>query len=117
MQYWEIVTRSFRIAWDHKYLWLIALFSGEGGGGFNYNYSQRSSTNGSTPDLATPQNQVTTWLNGHIALVVSLVLLWLALVLVFLLLPAGCQGATARPSPQHDADPPVRLRPAWRAGV
>src|SRR5216683_1864929 len=25
MQYWEVVTRSFRISWNHKYLWLIAL--------------------------------------------------------------------------------------------
>src|SRR5260370_19949360 len=117
MQYWEIVTRSFRIAWDRKYLWVIALFSGEGGGGFNYNYSQRSSKSGSTRDLVPLQNQVTTWLNGHIALVVSLVLLWLVLVVVFFILGAVCQGATVRASAEHDADRPFGLGLAWRAGV
>jgi hypothetical protein len=117
MQYWEVVTRSFRIAWDHKYLWLIALFSGESGGGFNYSTSQSSGNNANIPNLATLQQNVTTWLTDHIALVAALVVLWLVLVVVFFILGAVCEGATVRASAEHDAERPFGLRMAWRAGV
>ncbi len=92
MQYWDIVTRSFRISWRYKYLWLIALFSGEGGGGFNFSYSQRSTA--SSSDVANFQQQVTTWINGHVGLIVLIVVLWLVLVVAFFILGAICQGAT-----------------------
>ena len=117
MQYWQIVTRSFRIAWDHKYLWLIALFSGESGGGFNYSTSQSSNNNANTPNLATLQQHVTTWLTDHIALVVALVVVYLVLVVVFFILGAVCEVATVRASAEHDAERPFGLGMAWRAGV
>lgn len=33
MQYGEILTKSLAISWRHKYLWLLALFAGEGAAG------------------------------------------------------------------------------------
>jgi len=88
MPYWDVVMRSFRISWNHKYLWLIALFSGEGGGGFSFNYSQPSTGRGASPNFATIQQQVTTWVADHVALIVLLAILWLLLVLVFFILLA-----------------------------
>jgi hypothetical protein len=117
MPYWQNVTRSFRIAWDRKYLWLLALFSGEGGGA-GYNYSQR--TTGSTnqpPDVAAVQQQVTAWVGGHIALLVVLAVVWLIFVVAFFLLAAVCEGATIRASAEHDAERPFGLGLAWRIGV
>ncbi len=130
MQYWEVVTRSFRISWNHKYLWLIALFAGEGGGGgYNFNFSPPSSTgppgtsvggsekiNG-TVDYGAFQQQVTTWLSDHIGLIVAVLIVWLLFVVAFFILAAVCEGATVRASAEHDAERPFGLRMAWRVGV
>ena len=113
MPYLDNVWRSFRISWNHKYLWLIALFSGEGGAGFNFNTSQPSRTT----DLSTVQEQVTTWITDHIGLLVALAILWLLLVVAFFILAAVCEGATVRAAAEHDAERPSGLRLAWRAGV
>jgi hypothetical protein len=119
MPYWELVTRSFRIAWNHKYLWLIALFSGEAGG-TSFNYSQSTSTRtgaGQQPDIAAVQQQVAAWISDHIGLIVALGIVWLVLVIAFFILAAVCEGATVRASAEHDADRPFGLRWAWRSGV
>ena len=113
MPYWEIVTRSFRIAWDHKYLWLIALFSGEAGG-FSFSYSQGTSQ---TTDVATAQQRVTTWLSDHAGLVFGIGVVWLVVVIAFFILAAVCEGATVRASAEHDAGRPFGLRQAWTMGV
>lgn len=118
MPYWDIVARSFRISWNHKYLWLIALFSGEasgGGGGGSY-FSPRSSRN-STPDITAAQHQAATWLADHVALVVALVVLWLLLVIALFILGAICEGATVRAAAEHDAERPFGLGLAWRSGI
>jgi hypothetical protein len=117
MDYWQNVTRSFRIAWDHKYLWLIALFSGESGGSFSYSYSQRQTNRTSPQDLATVQHQVSTWVNEHLGLLIALAVLWLVLAIAFFILGAICEGATVRASAEHDAERPFGLAWAWRAGL
>jgi len=117
MPYWQIVTRSFRIAWDHKYLWLLAFFSGEAGGAsFNYSQSTTRSTNRPV-DVGAIQEQVTTWVSNHIALITALAVAWLILLVAFFILAAVCEGATIRASAEHDAGRPFGLGPAWRMGV
>jgi hypothetical protein len=116
MDYWQLVTRSFRIAWNHKYLWLIALFSGESGGSFSYSYSQRQ-TNSNRQSFATMQHQVTTWVNDHLGLIIALAVLWLLLAIAFFILGAVCEGATVRASAEHDAERPFGLTWAWKAGL
>src|SRR2546430_8838735 len=118
MQYWEVVTRSFRISWNHKYLWLIALFSGEGGAGFNYSYNQRTGGRpASTPNLTAIQQLVTTWITDHIGLIIVLAVVWLVLAVAFFILAAVCEGATVRAAAEHDAERPFGLGWAWRSGV
>jgi hypothetical protein len=118
----DIVWRSFRISWNHKYLWLIALFAGEGGGGFNAGSGggggQRSS--GQAPgnlDVAAVRDQVTTWITDHLGLLLVLAILWLVVVVAFFMLSAVCHGATVRAAAEHDAERPWGLGWAWRAGV
>ena len=120
MPYWEIVTRSFKIAWRFKYLWLLALFSGEGGASFNYSQSTSqplNGKNGQPPDFAAIYQPYVDWWNSHLALIVVaavlLVLLWIA----FFILAAVCEGATVRASAEHDAERPFGLGIAWRCGV
>jgi hypothetical protein len=118
LAYWELVTRSFRLAWNHKYLWLIALFSGEAstGGNYSYNYQRPSSATGA-PDLASIQQQFTTWIGDHAGLVVSLIIIWILLAVALFILAAICEGATIRAAAEHDAERPFGLRLAWRMGV
>jgi hypothetical protein len=117
--YWTLVSRSFAIAWRHKYLWLLALFAGEGGGGasFNSSTSTRSSTqNGQSPDFRSAYDSAGSWLNSHIWLIVvvtiAVLLVWIAL----FVLAAVCEGATVRGAAEHDAERPFGLGWAWRAG-
>jgi hypothetical protein len=116
MPYWDIVTRSFRISWNHRYLWLIALFSGEGAAGFNFSYSQ-GTTRRQTQDFASAQKQVITWLSDHVAVVALIVIAWLLIVIAFFILAAICEGATVRASAEHDAERPFNLGGAWRTGL
>ena len=117
MQYWDNVTRSFRIAWRHKYLWLIALFSGEGGAGFNSSFNQGTGGRTGTPSTAQIQQQVTTWVSEHVGLIVFLIVLWVVLAVAFFILAAVCEGATVRAAAEHDAERPFGLGWAWRSGV
>ena len=121
MQYWEVVTRSFRIAWNYKYLWLIALFSGEAGGGFSFNtgFNQPPTQNSTAPlpNQGQIQEQVTTWLTDHAGLILFLLVVTFALVIAFFFLGAICEGATVRASAEHDAERPFGLGWAWRSGL
>jgi len=117
MQYWDIVVRSFRIPWRHKYLWLLAFFSGEGGAGFSFNYSQPAprGRNGN-PDFAAVQQQAMDWVNNNIGLIVTLTTLAILLVIALFVLAAVCEGAVVRGSAEHDAERPFGLGLAWRTG-
>src|SRR5260370_10094548 len=95
MPYWQIVTRSFRIAWDHKYLWLLAFFSGEASFSFNYSQGSTGSTN-RPPDAGAVRENVTAWIGGHIGFIGALAVGWLGGVLAFFILAARCEGATVR---------------------
>jgi hypothetical protein len=119
VQYWEIVTRSFAIAWRHKYLWLLAVFAGESGGA-SFNYSapfQPSGKGGTSQNLTSIPQQVATWLSQNIGLVVVIAVLFLVLAIAFFILAAVCEGALVRAAAEHDADRPFGLRLAWRTGV
>src|SRR5260370_10907013 len=97
MPYWQIVTRSFRIAWDHKYLWLLAFFSGEASFSFNYSQGTTGSTN-RPPDAGAIRENVTAWIGGHIGLIVALAVVWLVVGLGFFIVSAICEGPTVRAS-------------------
>jgi hypothetical protein len=122
MSYWELVTRSFRISWRHKYLWLLALFAGEGGGGsFNSNFNSpaTSGTSGrnSVPNVGAVTQQVTQWLSEHIGLIVGASLAILLIAIAFFVLAAVCEGAVVRAAAEHDAERPFGLGWAWRTGL
>jgi hypothetical protein len=122
MPYWQLVSRSFAIAWRHKYLWLLALFAGESGGGasFNSGTSQPVGTtrrNGTVPDFGAIPQQVSNWFSQNLGLVVLVAILLIVLWVAFFVLAAVCEGAVVRASAEHDAERPFGLRVAWRCGV
>jgi hypothetical protein len=119
VQYWQIVTGSFAIAWRHKYLWLLALFAGEGGeSALNYSGPPPGTPASQTvPNFAAVPQQVQTWLGQHAGLVVAVTVVAIVLALALFVLAAVCEGALVRASAEHDAGRPFGLGPAWRSGV
>jgi hypothetical protein len=120
--YWELISSSFRITWRHKYLWLLALFAGEGSGGFNFSYQSPAplgpgGSPGSGPDFSSIPRQASDWLGQHLSLVLAALVLVLLLAIAFFVLAAVCEGALVRASAEHDAARPFGLRIAWRCGV
>jgi hypothetical protein len=120
MPYWEIVTRSFKISWRHKYLWLLALFAGESGGGFNFNSGSFTppGSNGSNkaPDLNAINQQVLPWLAHNSGLIVAAAAIFILMAIAFFVLAAVCEGAVVRAAAEHDAERPFGLGMAWRTG-
>ncbi|HET7421451.1 MAG TPA: hypothetical protein VFL27_13830 [Candidatus Dormibacteraeota bacterium] len=108
------MTRSFRIAWTHKYLWLIAFLSGEGGGNAGLNYTRPVNR---LPDFGAMQQQATTWVIDHVTLIEALALVALVLAVFLFVLAAACEGATIRGSAEHDAERPFGLANAWPMGL
>ena len=119
MPYWEIVTRSFKISWRHKYLWLVAFFAGEGSAGFNLNGPSGplgSNGNGRRPDVGAVNQQVSQWLAENIGLIVAGSAAIVLLAIAFFVLAAVCEGAVVRAAAEHDAERPFGLGMAWRTG-
>ncbi|HEY8864366.1 MAG TPA: hypothetical protein VIO37_09365 [Candidatus Dormibacteraeota bacterium] len=127
MQYWQLVSRSFAITWRHRYLWLLALFAGESGGGASFNSSTSRPIGslpigsppqaGNPPDFNSIQQQVSDWFSQNVALVVVIAVLLILLTIAFFVLAAVCEGALVRASAEHDAERPFGLRVAWQCGV
>ncbi len=120
MPYWQIVTRSFSIAWRHRYLWLLALFAGESGGAsFNYTYNQpfQPNTNRNVPDFNGAAQQVSSWLAANVGFILVVAASFLLLGIAFFVFAAACEGALVRASAEHDAERPFDLGVAWRCGV
>jgi len=124
MPYWQIVTASFRIPWRHRYLWLLAIFAGEGASSGSFNFSSGNTyrsptgaTGANVPDPAAIAQQVGTWLQDHLGLIVAIAVAWLMLAILFFILAAVCEAAVVRAAAEHDAERPFSLGPAWRTGV
>src|SRR5207245_7134959 len=94
-----------------------ALFSGEGGAGFNSSFNQGTGGRTGTPSTAQIQQQVTTWVSEHVGLIVFLIVLWVVLAVAFFILAAVCEGATVRAAAEHDAARPFGLGTPWPTGV
>jgi hypothetical protein len=118
--YLELVTRSFKISWRHKYLWLLALFAGESGGSASFNYPSTPSQGigrGGLPDVGAINQQAAQWLADHIGLIIGASVAILLIAIAFFVLAAVCEGAVVRAAAEHDAERPFGLGPSWRAGT
>ena len=107
IDYWGIVTRSVRIAWNHKFLWFFGFFaaSGGGGGGNTANWGERG------------VDEIRAFFMSHIevlvAVIMGLVLLWLVLVVMSLI----SKGALLSCISRADDGELVRFEDGWHAGL
>ena len=107
IDYWGIVTRSAGIAWNHKFLWLFGFFaaSGGGGGGNSMNWRDRG------------LDEVRDFFMSHIgvmvAVIMGLVLLWLALFILNII----SKGALLSCISRADDGEGIRFEEGWHAGI
>jgi hypothetical protein len=117
MSYGEILSRALAISWRHKYLWLLALFAGEGIGLSLPGFQQgRRPDNGRTFSNIT-YDQVTAWIGAHTTLLVTIGAAALVVGIVLFLISVVANGGVVRAVAEHDADRPFGLRMGWRSGV
>ncbi len=107
IDYWGIVTRSARIAWDHKFLWFFGFFAGSGGGGGgNYGNVGEHGVDGIKDFFMSHAGMM-------VAIIMGLVILWLILVVMSLI----SKGALLSCINRADAGERIRFEEGWRAGL
>ena len=106
IDYWDIVTRSLRVTWNHKFLWFFGFFaaSGGGGGGNSMNWNEHR------------VDSIGEFLLSRIEILVALVLFVLVLWLVFFVMNIISKGALASSIYRADRGAPVRFEDGWHAG-
>jgi len=130
MDYGEILRGAWRVAWRHKYLWLLGALSAEGascGGGGDGGSYQFSDGNVSVGSFAGAGD----WIAGHLWVIGVLILGLFAAGLVLLILSvastaglvagtdraARYEAGTALSNDSAASTPTGGLRDAWRAGL
>jgi hypothetical protein len=119
MEYGQILARSLSITWRNRYLWLLAIFAGEGAFGVGAPSSGGSNQrwSGPAPTTTFDWSQVTGWISGHAALLWTIGIVLLALFVVLLLVSAVANGALVKASAELDSERPFTLGQAWKAGL
>jgi len=121
MRYEEILTRSLKIAWRYKWLWLLALFAGEssagGGGGTGFNNSRFGTGSGSAPPSAPDLAWIPGWIGDRIGLILEIGALIAIVSLILFVLSCVAAGALVRAVADIDEGRQASLGAAVRAGL
>jgi len=133
MQYGELITRSFSIAWRFKYLWLLAILGGAdvtaGGPGGNFGPLGNVFNGAAPPGSAGPggtgnagglqdaTSAAATYLQDNLGTIALVGLILLVVLVAWLLLSSVTIGALVRAAAEHDAERPFGPGLAWRTGV
>src|SRR5262245_1070129 len=124
MQYGQLITRSFAIMWQHRYLWLLAILGGAADvngfsfpSGGNFNVPPSGGGTGGTGGTGSPPPQLSQFLNDYLGLIVTVAAIIVVLALAWFLLSCVTTGALVRASAEHDAERPFRFGLAWRTGL
>ena len=107
IDYWGIVTRSAGIAWNNRFLWFFGFFaaSGGGGGGNTMNWKDHG--------LDEVRDFFVSHIGVMIAVIMGLVLLWLALFILNII----SKGALLSCISRADDGERIRFEEGWHAGV
>jgi hypothetical protein len=132
MQYGELITRSFAIAWRRRYLWLLAILGGAdvtSGGQLNFSGVGNAFNGAGTPSgtgapatgspagLQDAVNTVGRFLQDNLGAIVLVGVVLLVVAVAWWLLSCVTTGALVRAAAEHDAERPFGPGLAWRTGV
>ncbi len=115
MNYGELLSEAFRLAWRNHFLWFFGFFVGGTGGSFNFpaNFGGRQ--------MDAPFGPVSgplRWISENLALFLTTVIaVVVVLVLVFVALAMLSHGALAESVAALHRGEPRRFGSAWRAGT
>lgn len=115
MNYGELLSEAFRLAWRNRFLWFFGFFVGGTGSSFNF------PTNFGGRQMDVPFGPVSgplRWISENLALFLTAVIaVVVVLVLVFILLAVISHGALAESVAALHRGEPRRFGSAWRAGT
>jgi uncharacterized membrane protein len=120
MKYGEVITRALAISWRHKYLWLLAIFAGEGAAGLSLPSIQRppAGRNAVSYQLrAADWNRFTDWASANAGWLWATGAACLTLCVVLFLVSVPAHAALVKAGAAHDRGQPYTLGQAWRAGL
>lgn len=97
LDYGRVIKDSLALVWRHKYLWFFGLFSGSASafGGWSCDYNSFVTTPGQDESAAAGEiaDSLATWLQAHLTLIITLVVIGLVLALAAWLWSILCHGA------------------------
>lgn len=126
MDYKELVVKSFRLVWRHKWLWVFGLFAGGGGFGGNFNFNPGSQnswnrnswkSNGADPRMEAFVAHAGRWVSANIGLIVlfaGLLFLFFFALAVFSIIS---QGALVSAADSLDKDEEASFGRSFRVGL
>ena len=107
----KLLTHAFLITWHHRWLWLLGVF---GGAGVGYNLGSAVPRGNFKGGLR--GDQVGRFITDHVALIVGLGVVIVAIVLVAFIISCVAIPASIWAGLELDAGREVRLRTAWHEG-
>lgn len=130
MDYSSLIRDAWIMAWRHRFLWVLGLFTGTGvgscgfGGGNGFRLPSGGQTAnppspGATPAAGVGQAGATIlqWIAAHPFLIAAAVLAFLAFVLVFLIVSLIAQGGMTEATVGLSEGRAVSAGGAWRSGL
>jgi hypothetical protein len=114
MNYGEIISEAFRLAWRNRFLWFFGFFVAGGGGLFNFPSNLGVNPGGNS---GVSSNGIGQFVSENLGLIVAAVALLAVLALIFIVLTLISQGALAESVAALHRGETRRFSSAWRTGI
>lgn len=115
MDYFDILKRGLKIAWEHKRLWVLGFFVG-GAAGVSNPYGQATFTPGDEQSSAAQVESFARWVEANTGLVVLFAALLVFVGLVMFVLSIAAQGGLVWATNEAADGRRPRLGEAWAVG-
>jgi membrane-anchored glycerophosphoryl diester phosphodiesterase (GDPDase) len=114
MNYGEIISEAFRLAWRNRFLWFFGFFVAGGGGLFNFPSNLGVNPGGNS---GVSSNGIGQFVSENLGLIVTAVALLAVLALIFIVLTLISQGALAESVAALHRGETRRFSSAWSTGI
>lgn len=115
MDYFEIIKRGLRIAWEHKYLWVLGFFAA-GGASFTGSNARAMFQTGGYRGSSVEVESFTRWAEANLGLVFVAAGVLVALLFVVVVLSVAAHGGLVWGANEAAEGRRPRLREVWGAG-